>query len=523
MSLSATRRLRLVNVNGPLQTITATSAVLQLQERDPMENVLVFNTHEHDARDALLRTAVECARACDIREVINLGTGADLSPLERLTENGGEIAELVLLHNYTLHQRIIEACPGATVTIYGDAFGQLDIRRDADSPRVDRIVAPLPQPRTAGSMKGIPWEAVRREHVLAAMAATRGALPGLVEADRELAGFARGGVLALTGAFSCMDFGTTPAGEARLIVELVERSARATSSTVLLKPHPRATLGVVNAAARTLRRRGYPVKVWCDDLYGGYPIELFAETLHAVDRVRSIASSATVSLAFVHGLPSDVELDTALARRTIGLLNYRRFVGASRYYDELQRQVRAYTGDEPLPLWPDVGPAPWHRYARVIARPLAWTQVTRTLVTREAPWPPRPSSGLSLEDSVARVRWDLGAVSPSLAERLRAAVMREGAPNDRIERTLERMAELGLRAFTLTAAVRPPTHLPAWRQALSRWWPMPVVPGAALRAAQLEELVERRAEVLDVEALSPGTIRVTGRVRPSTAVPGAGA
>ena len=48
-----------------------------------------------------------------------------------------------------------------------------------------------------------------------------------------------------------------------------------------------------------------------------------------------------MSLAFIHGLRSDVELDPALARRTIGLLNYRRFVSASRYYDELQRQVRA--------------------------------------------------------------------------------------------------------------------------------------------------------------------------------------
>ena len=145
--------------------------------------------------------------------------------------------------------------PGATVTVFGDALGQMDIRHDAGLPTVDRS-SPLPQPRTAESMEGIPWEAVRREHFLAAMAATRDALPGLEEADRELAAFARRGVIALTGALSCMDFGTTPAGGAVLIVELVRRSALATSRPVLLKPHPRATLGVVNAAARALRRLG---------------------------------------------------------------------------------------------------------------------------------------------------------------------------------------------------------------------------------------------------------------------------
>jgi hypothetical protein len=396
----------------------------------------------------------------------------------------------------------------------------MDIRRDAGLPTVDRIVAPLPQPRTAESMEGIPWEAVRREHVLAAMTATRDALPELVEADRELAAFARGGVLALTGAFSCMDLGTTPAGEARLIVELVRRSARAASNPVLLKPHPRATLGVVNAAARALRRVGYPVRVWSEELYGDYPIELFRDTLHAVDRICSIASSATISLAFIHGLRSDVELDPALARRTIGLLNYRRFVGASRYYDELQRHVRAYSGKEPLPLWPDVAPPPWYRYVRAAARPLAWTQVTSVLPAREAPWPPEPSSELSVDDTVARLQWDLEAGSPSLAERLTAAVVRDGAVSDRIERTLERMADLGVRGFRLTAAVLPPTHLPAWRQAVSGRWRMPVVRGAALRAAQIEELVERRADVLEVDELKAGAIRVTGRIRPPVALAG---
>jgi hypothetical protein len=514
MSRATAARLRLVNVNGPLQTLTATSAVLQLQEHEPLENVLVFNTHELGAHDAMLRAAVNCASAIDIQAVVDLAAGTDLSPLQRLTENGAEVADLVLLHNYTLHQRIIEACPGATVTVYGDAFGQMDIRRDAGVPTVDRIVAPLPQPRTAGSMKDIPWEAVRREHVLAAMTATRNALPELVAADRELAAFARGGVLALTSYFSCADLGTTPAGEATLIVELVRRSARAKSIPVLLKPHPRATLGVVSAAARALRRLGYPVRVWSDDLYGGYPIELFSDTLDAVDRVRSIASSATVSLAFIHGLRSDVELDPTLARRTIGLLNYRGFVVASRYYDELQRHVRAYSGKEPLPTWPDLAPPSWYRYVRMAARPLAWTQVTSVLPAREAQWPPEPSSELSVDDTVALLRWDLEAGSRSLAERLMAAVVRDGAVSDRIERTLEQMGGLGLRGFRLTAAVLPPTHLPAWRQAVSGRWRMPVVPGAALRAAQVEELVERRADVLEVEELKAGAIRVTGRIRP---------
>jgi hypothetical protein len=491
-----------------------------------MDNVLVFNTHEVGAHDTLLRAAVECASAGDIQEVIDLGAGTDLSPLQRLTENGSEVAELVLLHNYMLHQRIIEACPGATVTVYGDAFGQLDIRRGAGLPTVDRIVAPLPQPRTAGSMQGIPWEAVRREHVLAAITATRAALPGLEEVDRELAAFARGGVLVLTGALSCMDYGTTPGGETRLIVELVRRSARATSSTILLKPHPRATLGVVNAAARSLRRLGYRVRVWSDDLYGGYPIELFAETLHAVDCVRSIASSATVSLGFVQGLRSEVELDPALARRTIGRLGYRRFVAMSRYYDELQQQVRTYSGEEPLPLWPDLAAPPWHRYARVAARPLAWTQITKALPTREAPWLAAPATDraeLCVEDADARLRWSLGVASPSLAERLTAAVVRDGAASERIERTLQRMAELGVRHFTLTAAVLPPTHLPVWREMVFRLWRIPVVPRAALRAAQIEELVERGADVLDVEELKAGTIRVTGRIRRSAGAPGNGA
>ena len=520
MSRATAARLRLVNVNGPLQTLTATSAVLQLQEREPLENVLVFNTRGRGAHDAMLRAAVNCASAIDIQEVVDLAAGSDLSPLLRLTENGAEVADLLLLHNYTLHSRIIEACPGATVTIYGDAFGQMDIRRDAGLPTVDRIVAPLPQPRTAESMEGIPWEAVRREHVLAAMTAARDALPELEEADRALAAFARGGVLALTGAFSCMDLGTTPAGETKLIVELVRRSARAASSPVLLKPHPRATLGVVNAAARALRRLGYPVRVWSEELYGGYPIELFSDTLHAVDRIRSIASSATISLAFIHGLGSDVDLDPALARRTVGLLNYRRFVGASRYYDELQRQVRAYAGEQPLPLWPDVAPPAWYRYARAAARPHAWTQVKATLPTREAPWPPEPTTrenGLSVDDIDARLRWYLGVVSRSLAERLSAAVVRDGAASDRIERTLERIADLGVRGFTLTAAVLPPTHLPTWRQAVAGRWRMPVVPGAALRAAQIEELVERRADVVELEEFKAGAIRVTGRIRPPAA------
>jgi hypothetical protein len=505
-----TDRIRLVHVCGPLQALTASSVVLHLQERDPMQNVLVFGTGFLSAHDALFRAARECAAACRFGRVLDIGTGSDLSALQTLGESGAEVAELVLMHNYMLHQRLIEMFPNATRTVYGDALGLIDVRHAPGLPAVDRIVTPLPQPRTPEAIARTPWEAVPRALVLEAAAAARAAVPGLRAADRELAEFSRGGVLVLTSNLAGSELGTTPRGECGLVVELVERSVHDRTSPVLLKPHPRATLGHVSSVARELRRSGHAVRVWSQDLYGSYPIELFTETLQVVDSVRSIASSATVSLAWLYGIRTDVDLDRRLAARTIGLWSSDRFVRMSRYYDRLQRELVEWRGEAPLPAWPPMERPLW-RKAGLRLSPLGWKQVTTPLPPRVAPWLSESTSqeNVIVDDTEAGLRWHLGAANGHRASALAAAVAREGDTASRLEQSLDRLTQFAPRRFALTAAVLPPSHLPRWRQALLRRRGVPVVPGAALRAAQVEEILERRADVLEADELRGGVVRFT--------------
>src|SRR4051794_20725223 len=101
-------QIRLVHINGPLQALAATAVVRHLQEREPMENVMAFDTGFVHRSAGLRQSSIECASAAGFSRMIDLGSGDDLTPLGELRRPGVEVADLVLQHNYSLGKRLIE-------------------------------------------------------------------------------------------------------------------------------------------------------------------------------------------------------------------------------------------------------------------------------------------------------------------------------------------------------------------------------------------------------------------------------
>src|SRR6185312_5592666 len=108
----------------------------------------------------------------------------------------------------------------------------------------------------------------------------------------ELASVARGGVLVMPSYL-------TEVRLARLVPELehlerVLEPQAVNGAAVVIKPHPRASLGQSAELARRLRQRGHRVRVLTRHDLALYPVELLEETAQAVRTVEPGISSASL-------------------------------------------------------------------------------------------------------------------------------------------------------------------------------------------------------------------------------------
>jgi hypothetical protein len=539
---------RLVSAPGPLQALMAASAIRHLERSGtaPMRNVLVLgDLFEFDdgsevmrRRHAQLREAtLACARGIDtVIDVDGVDGPAELR--ERLGP-GARVEQVLCMRNWGLRADLLalETFPEARRMVYGDGLGLLDVDRIPGNPRFHVAVPVIPQPVTRDTLKGIELDVVARDALVDVLESVRASDPALRAADAELAGFGRGGVLILTSYLSEIGLGTTVRGELRMAYSMVKRSAP-DRCPVVIKPHPRATLGQAAALARRLRRDGHPVRILGPELYGHYPIELFSELARAVDIVLPGASSAALSLLYVHGVRPLVDVPPHLALRHVAAYQVIPFMAACADYAAQVHSLDRWDGRSPLPPSPQrspeaqaaakqVGAARWARFGGLRSR-LRWVPADR-LPAREVAWSDRPRLAVrgrgprTFPDRDARLYW---VAPPSLEGAMREATAAPGAGDrsatDRVLATLERLAgEAPGSVVAVVAAVRPSTHVPAWRVPALERGGVPLVRDAVFTAEELEEVLEGAADVLrrvpepaglargvNTSVLLPGTLMV---------------
>ena len=475
--------MRIAVAQGPLHAVVAGAAVAEAQRERPDENVLVIGGMETANEGGIVGATAACARTGPWADVVGVPEGSD--PVERLG-NPSDVSELVVIRNWQpLNEALLRAYPDARVTVYGDTFGIIDI--DHSGPRVDRILTVVPQPERDGSIGGVPVEVLPRDVVVDAVAAAREALPELVAYDAELAEWARGGVLALIANLT-EGGGTTLRGEIEQGYGLIRRLAAA-GAPVVIKPHPRASLGQAAAIARRLRRDGYPVRVVPAEPFGVYPIELFESLSRAVDGIQSGQSTAVVSLLYLYGVAPDVDMPLGLGLRTQFPYVWRRGFSIAVHNRRVLDLLPRWDGKEVFPVPPQVFPGLPERVIGVPpGRLLSWN-------AEGAPGERRVSSGVPARgdayDDALGIVWSV--------EHARGLL--DGLPSEPAQRmmaTLERLRERAAgAAVTLAAHVRPSANAPRWERMLSRDAPFTVAANARFTAEELEDLLEAHVDLTE--------------------------
>lgn len=441
--------IRLVVVQGPLQAVVAAATVCHA-ERAPerhLRNVLVIGGLYAARRQALERATRDCAAAVEWERTLTAEPGDRLPALGIDPE---DVAEVLCARNWQqLNLEALNAFPDAVHVTYGDAIGVVDTDRREVAPQFDLAMLVLPQPEHPGALDGQRTELVPVDVLRQAIEAARACAVGLAETDADLADFAQGGVLALMGNLTEAGVATLRS-EVRQARTLVARVARP-GAPVVLKPHPRASVGQAARLARKLRASGHPVRIMVGDRHGVYPIELFGELVRSARTVQPGLSSSAVSLAHVHGVRCHVDLPGWLARSTCFPEAWRRLLGTIDHHRRTLRELENWDGHSPLPDPPDLVPSRAQLLASAVPRRLfGW----------------RPRSEIAAPSEQDR----LAAESRALAAALSAPT-------------------------TVRERVRPSTHLPGWQAAATRRGPLPGdVP--ALSAEELEELLEIHADVV---------------------------
>lgn len=516
--------MRLVITQGPMQSIVATAVVRHLDRSSRLKNVLVIGGLDAE-RDAPLREAtLVCAAGGRWKSVIDL---AD-QPIEELRLSAraslpppDQIEEIVCIRNWQpINEAVIGLYPAARKVVYGDGMGLIDSVGEEAWRRIDEIVAPIPQLERRPYLGRIPVEIVARRDVADAIDAALERVPRLAAADAELARAVRGGTLVLGSNLTEAGVTTLPA-ELRLLRSLVGRGPG--SSRVVVKPHPRASLGQATRLVRMLRGDGHRATVFPAEL-AHYPIELFKQLVAEADRIVAGWSSSAVSLQYLYGRKSETMLPARLALRTIYPHAVRRVRRSVAYTTNAVESVSRWRGSGPLASVPIDQP---NRITRLIgvlvAGPFWWgvvrgqRQPHRSEATLAQALQPSPERAVVV-DPASGTAW---SVSDHAAEALRLAMPGAGDdPAQRVRTFLDLLLAAGHADVELALDSALPTHLPLIRRRRLRR--DLAAASTALTAEQVEQLLEPRFEIAerDPELDTGGrrlerTAIVTFKLRPS--------
>ena len=488
---------RITVTQGPVQSLNAAATVGHLERSGRRcRNVLLVGGTSADVGDDLTRATIECAAGFPWDRVVEVGeSGRD--DIGKLLGNdlpeAGAATELVCVRNWqTINEAAIDLFPAARRVAYGDGLGVIDLVDAGPARRMHEVVAPLPQIELRDSLEGLPLQIVPRRDVLAALAAAIGRLPGLVEADHELADFAEGGALVLTANLTEAGL-TTRRAELRQFLRLVEAGA-GEPGRVVLKGHPRSSLGQATQLARLLRSRGYSVRMVPAQL-DAYPVELFPQLATRVRRVVAGWSSSAVSLRYLHGASVDARLPLALAATTMFPSAIRRGLSGTAHHRAAVEALDDWDGSGPLDSVPIDPPGRLERgLGSVLARPLHWRQLTIGNSPSDSPGAQQSvASARDLVDEISGVRWT--ATAPTRGRIESALKQAEAEPASRLTAAIDAVAEAEpAEPVELTACCAPPTHAPAWRLAVPGLPPQQQL--GKLTAERIERLLESRLVIV---------------------------
>jgi hypothetical protein len=504
-------------VQGPLHALAASAAILHLERAAPgVDNVLVIGDLNVERHDELKEASITCGAAVDWTAVID---GLQIHEPAALRDalTGLAVCDVLLVRNWQpVNELALAAFPAARRVVLGDGLGVIDADRDPARPQFQLALPVIAQPKSPDSLDGVPLEMVLRTELEGAVTAARERAPGLRDLDARLADFISGGVLVLLS-WLTETMTATLRAEIAQAHTLVRRATGGSNRPVVIKPHPRASLGQATALARRLRASGHPVHVMTPGDYGLYPIELFERLARAAGSIVAPGSSSATSLMYLYGVRSDVELPRGLALRTLTPRHWTVYRSACIHTDRTLDCLARWDGRSPMPAWPPFRPAIWHKVLDRLMRPLAWVRATDVPLRNPAPLPEVVPAVLSdalgagegpalqiHRDPTAGSIWVGGRESDQSLPDPQPLGSAPGdgepavaPPEDPVSRGARRLASRPPGTLAaLLAAVLPSSHVPGWRLALLRRTGAPVVAGATRSAEEIEELLEAHVDVV---------------------------
>jgi hypothetical protein len=195
----------------------------------------------------------------------------------------------------------LDLFPQACKITTGDGLGVYWARdTEQGAPHFDEFVATIPDARRPLPLPADRLGIVPRDTALEVIAAVERSHPQLADLDRHLAKFTRDGVLVILGYASEVGL-MTPRLELLAAYLQIQLTTGRRRVPILLKPHPRASLGQAAALARRLRRNGHTVMIMPTP-WNMYPIEVFPRTIRAASTIHPGESSARLSIPYFYNV-----------------------------------------------------------------------------------------------------------------------------------------------------------------------------------------------------------------------------
>jgi hypothetical protein len=526
--------VRLLVVQGPVQALTACAAVDHAEAlwRHGYRNVMLFGgilADDHSSHVRVVRAAtLDCARGIELEAVLDFVELPDTSALQAALLPHGTVAEIVCGRNrQRVNEIALAAFPAARRITVGDGFGVLDIDPDPIWPQFDLAMPLLPTTLRPDALGQTELVITPREAMLDMIGALRAGTPGLAAADAELAQFASGGTLMLMN-YLTEAYSATLGGEIGLAVHLARRAAARSDQPVVIKPHPRSSLGQTAAVARRLRADGHPVRIMGQYEFGQYPIEAFQTLARSVETIHVQGSSSAFSLRYLYGVNSVVALPPREARRALLPREFTRVTGGAQEAKRFLDALDAWDGQTPMPFALQLKTPVYAKVLGRLTRAITWNPAGRA--KRRG----RPPQDPGLPDEIARL---LGTSNPQRREDREhgivwlspspagfADVPRSSAETaaEAVTAFVERAARRPGTIAAALVAVTPSTHAPGWLGWWRRLAGVPVTASACLSGEEFEDLLETGADVLlrVPEVGRPLRARLGGRLRGGRALAG---
>jgi hypothetical protein len=545
-------RVRLVVVQGPVQALAACAAVRHAERLwgAGHTNVMLFGgilADDESAHYEIVRqAAVDCVGAIDWAAILEFIEVSDVQSLRSAVGKHGDVAEIVCGRNWQpVNETALSAFPDARRIVVGDGLGVIDTGLVPGQPGFDVAMPVIPQPLNRDSLDETDLEVVPRDTLLEMIAVTRERSPRIRELDAALAEFAAGGILLLVN-YLTESYLSTLKAEIDLALDGVREVARG-GDPIVIKPHPRSSLGQAAALARRLRAEGHAVRIMGQFEFGHYPIEVFEGLVRAVHSIQFQGSSSAISLSYLYGVRPAAALSDRRVQHALLPRERKRAAQGMREVMLTVKSLEHWDGRSPVPI---VAPPLRVRFVeRVMSRltrPITWNPVG-SWRRRGHPWrvPALPSAVLRhladpnpivVADRGAGVAWLLDRAEPDVIDAM-TVLAQDTSSTPAVLGRLDVLSRGSGAAAGAIVAVTQSTHAPGWMG----WWRnlagVHVVEGAQLSAEKFEDLLEVKADTIlrlpeiggsvrqhlrrglsnQQRRLPPGFVAFVFRVRPSTA------